>query len=244
MPDTIGGLPLHPLIVHAAVVLLPLSAIGLLVLLVVPRWRLTYGWLVLIGLFASTLAAWVAKETGENLAQSLGVPQEHAEWGDRIVPIAALLFVAAALWYWRVRKGATGALTTLNALIAAGLAVISIIVIVVVGHSGAEAAWAGKIAASGPPASTATESQPPSDAVPAAGITLAEVQGHATVQDCWSIVSGSVYDLTEWIAKHPGGEGPIESMCGTDATAAFTGQHGGQAEPEQALARFRIGAAA
>ena len=245
MPETIGGLPLHPLVVHAAVVLLPLSALGLLVLLVVPRWRRTYGWLVLIGLFASTVAAWVAKESGENLARSLGVPAEHAEWGDRIVPIAALLFVAAALWFWRVRKGATGALTTINALIAAALAVIAIIVIVVVGHTGAQAAWEDKVA---PRAEAAVSPQAgaraQSGATAAEGISLAEVESHATPVDCWAIVGGSVYDLTDWIAQHPGGAGSIESMCGTDATAAFTGEHGGEAEPEEILAQFRIGLAA
>ena len=35
--DLFAGLPLHPLAVHVPVVLLPLGALGLLVLIVVPR---------------------------------------------------------------------------------------------------------------------------------------------------------------------------------------------------------------
>ena len=40
--DTIAGLPLHPLIVHGAVVLLPLSALGLLGVIFLPRLRKAY----------------------------------------------------------------------------------------------------------------------------------------------------------------------------------------------------------
>ena len=234
MPDTIGGLPLHPLIVHAAVVLLPLSALGLLILIVVPRWRRTYGWLVLAGLFVSAGTAWLAKETGENLAATLGVPQEHAQWGDRIVPIAGLLFIVAAVWFWRIRIGNTGALTTIAAVVAAILAIASIAIIIVVGHTGAQAAWAGKMAAATAP----TKAQ---GGTAGTGMTMDEVASHATADDCWSVVNGTVYDLTTWIAQHPGGPSPIESMCGQDATSAFTSQHGGQRTPEKVLAGFEIG---
>lgn len=71
--------------------------------------------------------------------------------------------------------------------------------------------------------------------------TLAEVSLHATKANCWSVVRGVVYDLTPWIAKHPGGAGAILSMCGKDATNAFEGQHGGQRRPEAELAGFEIG---
>ena len=74
-----------------------------------------------------------------------------------------------------------------------------------------------------------------------AGMTMADVASHTTAADCWSVVSGTVYDLTAWIAEHTGGPSPIESMCGRDATSAFTAQHGGQQAPEQALAGFEIG---
>lgn len=245
MPDTIGGLPLHPLIVHFAVTLLPLSALALLVLIAVPRWRKTFGWVVLAGLFVSVGTAWVAKETGEGLASVLGLPQEHAQWGDRIVPIAGLLFIAAAVWFWQVRKGATGALTTISAIVSAILAVISIIVIVIVGHTGAQAAWAGKMAAATAPAPAATaagSSGSSSSSGSATGaITMADVQQHASSSDCWSVVNGTVYNLTDWIAQHPGGQSPIEQMCGQDATSAFDAQHGGQRTPEKVLAGFEIG---
>ncbi len=71
--------------------------------------------------------------------------------------------------------------------------------------------------------------------------TMAEVATHNSRSSCYAVVSGSVYDLTPWIAQHPGGQFPILGMCGKDGTASFNGQHGGQAQPETELASFKIG---
>jgi cytochrome b involved in lipid metabolism len=71
--------------------------------------------------------------------------------------------------------------------------------------------------------------------------TMADVAKHATKASCYSAVNGSVYDLTSWISAHPGGAAAIISLCGTDGTAAFMAQHGGQARPEQELASLKIG---
>ena len=61
IPDSIAGLPLHPLIVHAAVVLLPLSALGVLLVVVFPRLRAGYALLVALGVRAAApqLHAWL-----------------------------------------------------------------------------------------------------------------------------------------------------------------------------------------
>lgn len=73
------------------------------------------------------------------------------------------------------------------------------------------------------------------------GITLEQVAQHASRESCWSVINGSVYDLTGWIPNHPGGERAILSMCGTDGSARFNGQHGGSARPTSILAGFKIG---
>lgn len=70
---------------------------------------------------------------------------------------------------------------------------------------------------------------------------IADIQTHNTQASCWAAIDGSVYDLTAWIAKHPGGPQRIISICGTDATATFNGQHGGQEKAEAQLANFKIG---
>jgi len=71
--------------------------------------------------------------------------------------------------------------------------------------------------------------------------TMAQVATHKSASNCWTVVSGKVYDLTAWINNHPGGPGPILTLCGTDGTALFTGQHGGQARPASELKSFLIG---
>lgn len=71
--------------------------------------------------------------------------------------------------------------------------------------------------------------------------TLIEVATHNTDKDCYTTVSGGVYDLTSWISQHPGGKNAIIGMCGIDATIAFRAQHAGQSRPERELASFKIG---
>ena len=51
--------------------------------------------------------------------------------------------------------------------------------------------------------------------------TLKEVAEHASKDDCWTIISGDVYDLTGYINRHPGGS-EILRACGIDATTLFS----------------------
>ncbi len=94
-------------------------------------------------------------------------------------------------------------------------------------------------AATTPSAPTPTVTATP---VQASGHSLADVAAHASRDDCWVAVNGNVYNLTAWIAQHPGGPAAIVKMCGTDGSAAFNKQHGGQAQANAALAQFKIGA--
>ena len=71
--------------------------------------------------------------------------------------------------------------------------------------------------------------------------TIADVSSHASQSSCWTTISGKVYDLTNWIGQHPGGEGAILSICGKDGTSAFENQHSGSGRANSALATFFIG---
>lgn len=84
---------------------------------------------------------------------------------------------------------------------------------------------------------TNTQTQTPA----AATFTSAQVAAHATAASCYTIINGSVYDLTKWIGQHPGGSSAIKGTCGIDASVAFSGQHGGQARPASELTGFKIG---
>lgn len=71
--------------------------------------------------------------------------------------------------------------------------------------------------------------------------TFADVAAHNSAASCYTTINGSVYDVTLWIGKHPGGSKAILSLCGKDGTAKFTAQHGGKPPQEQQLATFKIG---
>lgn len=44
---------------------------------------------------------------------------------------------------------------------------------------------------------------------------------HNTEEDCWIIIDGKVYDVTEYIPEHPGGVGKIMEWAGKDASKGF-----------------------
>jgi hypothetical protein len=74
-----------------------------------------------------------------------------------------------------------------------------------------------------------------------AGYTMEQVKANNSATKCWSAIDSKVYDLTKWIGSHPGGAGAITSLCGTDGTAAFKGQHGGSGQPNSRLAGYLLG---
>jgi cytochrome b involved in lipid metabolism len=95
--------------------------------------------------------------------------------------------------------------------------------------------------------SASTQTQPaqqnaqPSQSTQTQGYTMSQVAAHNSASSCWAAINGKVYNLTSWINQHPGGPGPILSLCGTDGSAAFNAQHGGQRRPESELANFYLG---
>ena len=70
--------------------------------------------------------------------------------------------------------------------------------------------------------------------------TLADVALRSSADECWVAIDGAVYDLTAWARSHPGGRAAILGLCGTDGTAEFLGQHGGQARPSMTLDEYYL----
>ena len=71
--------------------------------------------------------------------------------------------------------------------------------------------------------------------------TMTEVEKRNSKESCWSVIRGKVYDLTNWIDKHPGGLDKILNICGKDGTEIFEKVHGGKEKPENILKNFEIG---
>ena len=164
MFDLINGIPLHPLVVHAVVVLLPLACLGTLAIALKPSWRQRYGVLVVACAVAATAFIPVATSSGEALEERVGNPGEHAELGDQLIWFAIPLLVLSVALVWLDRRDRapaiddtptrTGTTSTPNrrlTLAVASLAVLASLAATVqvyrVGDSGARAAWDDKVAA-------------------------------------------------------------------------------------------------
>lgn len=148
LPDDVFGLPLHPLIVHAAVVLVPLAAVGTLLITVVPRWRRTYGWLVVVASGAALVTVPLATRTGRRLTElrEFGGPvleriQEHEIMGDRIIWAVAPMFVLNVAVVMLLRAGRPSRDVTVAAILATVAATVSVVLVVLTGHLGSTAVW-------------------------------------------------------------------------------------------------------
>jgi uncharacterized membrane protein len=156
--DLINGLPVHPLVVHAVVVLLPLACLGTIAIVVRPRWREPYGVLVVACAPAATVLIPVATSSGEALERHVGDPEHHAALGEQLIWFAVPLLVLSAALVWldrrgRVSRDGESALTRPGVLRAVGvLAVVAALATTVqvyrVGDSGARAAWGDRVSSS------------------------------------------------------------------------------------------------
>jgi hypothetical protein len=162
--DLINGLPVHALVVHAVVVLLPLACLGTLAIAVKPAWRRRYGVLVVACAAAATVLIPVATSSGEALEHRVGNPGEHAELGDQLIWFAIPLLVTCAALVWLDRRArASGhdqadrvdtpadpkrrTLTMAVAVLAAVASLATSVQVYRVGDSGARAAWGNRVSA-------------------------------------------------------------------------------------------------
>jgi predicted membrane protein DUF2231 len=65
--DQINGMPVHALVIHAAVVFVPLLAVLAVVYAVVPRWRAKVGWAAVLLAIAAPVTTFVSMQSGEQL---------------------------------------------------------------------------------------------------------------------------------------------------------------------------------
>lgn len=161
---TVNGLPAHPLLVHAVVVLLPLAAVGGLVIALRPSWRRRFGIVVLAMAAGGIAPIPFVEESGEQLEEVLTpnpLIEEHADLGNAVLPfalafgVAVVLLLVAGRLADREREAASTAeegaqITNLwrrLAIVAAALVaftgVASTVQVVRAGDSGAKAVWEG-----------------------------------------------------------------------------------------------------
>lgn len=154
MFDLINGLPVHPLVVHAVVVLLPMAILGTFAIAFRSDWREKYGVLVASVAALATALIPVATSSGEALEEHVGNPGAHARLGDQLIWFALpllLLVVTMVALDRRARRSehGTGAtpvrLTGVVAVLACAAALAAGVQVFRVGDSGARAAWGGQV---------------------------------------------------------------------------------------------------
>jgi uncharacterized membrane protein len=155
--DLIFGLPLHPLVIHAAVVFIPLAAIGALIVLFTEKARKKFIPVVTAAVVVASASAFVASESGEALAKRVGLPQEHAIQGERLWKIVFLFTLLFFIWAFYSRKRRkqskfSNIIKLTLRLAVTVTALVSIALTFVVGHSGADATWKYRVQISQPSA--------------------------------------------------------------------------------------------
>jgi len=145
MLDTFNGLPVHPLVVHAVVVLLPLAILGTIAIAARPVWRAKYGPLVVIVTAIATVLVPVASSSGEEFEKRVGNPGKHVQLGDQLIWFALPLLVLVVVLVVLDRLGTRRGLTTAVAVLAIVAAIASGVQVFRVGDSGARAAWGDKV---------------------------------------------------------------------------------------------------
>lgn len=167
MPTFINGLPLHPLVVHAVVVLVPLAVLGAITVVVWPAARRRFGWLVVAEAAVAAICIPIATSTGEGLEHSLArsaLIQAHTRLGDELLVYVVAMVVLLAgfvLVHHRTEAAArregpgtvaapprlAGGLRVVAvalAVLAVVFAVVSAVQVYRIGDSGARAAWSDK----------------------------------------------------------------------------------------------------
>ena len=149
-------MPLHPLVVHAVVVLGPLAALTGLVYAAVPRWRWLLRWPLVVLAVLTAATAFLATTSGDELLDARPelepLVEEHQERGELLrnvalgfVPVSVLaawaLGGASALASGRGAQESRGVVGVVAAVLLVVAAVALAVVLFLAGDSGARAVW-------------------------------------------------------------------------------------------------------
>ncbi|WP_310962588.1 DUF2231 domain-containing protein [Nocardioides terrisoli] len=155
----VNGLPLHPLVIHVAVVFVPLAALGVLGYAVVPRWRRTLRWPMLVATVIAAVAVQVSAMSGSDLKRERGLGgvllDQHEMWAGRLQFATWVLAAVVVLAFFvapssRRRLSGAGSAAAIRLIrLALVLRVVLVLfalaelyLVVRTGDAGAKAVWA------------------------------------------------------------------------------------------------------
>ncbi len=157
MPESVLGLPVHPLVVHAVIVLVPLSALLAIIVAASPERRARFGLVTWLLSSAALVSAYVAQESGQNLEHVLyptvlPTPvSDHKGWGSSTVlyVLALWLAISALLLIELDRRRRTDitspVLPSLVAVVTILVAMAATGQVFITGWTGSESKWSGVV---------------------------------------------------------------------------------------------------
>lgn len=152
----INGVPVHPLLVHGAVVFVPMAAL-LVAAYVLPKYRWAARWPALVLTVLATAFVQLSAMSGEDLEHQLGeskLIQAHAEWAGRLQFCTWVLLVVMVVAFWALphqtrlngaehKPARIPALEKPMMVVLPVLALAVLVLVVITGDAGARAVWAG-----------------------------------------------------------------------------------------------------
>jgi uncharacterized membrane protein len=153
----VAGLPLHPLVVHATVVFVPLSAIASAAFAMVPRWRWLLRWPTWLLAVGATLAAWVARLSGNALLEDRPelrpLVRVHQDRGELLTLVVLGYLVLVLFGAWSLsgtsplasgrgaREAQVPALERVLPVLVVLAALVVLVLVVLTGDAGSRAVW-------------------------------------------------------------------------------------------------------
>ena len=148
MFDTFRGLPVHALVVHGVVVLVPLAAIGLIAIAVRPAWRRPYAPLVALLATAGLALVPVATMSGQKLEERVNAGgvvakqiQDHEDMARLVIWPTLAMWLVALLLLVMDRRGRSGPPMTVLAVVAVLVALAAAGQVAIAGELGSTAVW-------------------------------------------------------------------------------------------------------
>lgn len=153
MFDTFQGLPVHGLVVHATVVLLPLAAVLVILAAVVPRFRVWAGPLPAAAAVVSLILVPVSTASGDELYARLKATvdqfggtmdpliEEHKDLAELLIFLVVPFAVLAVAAYVLHRREASPRVLLAVSVLAVLAATAVLIDVALIGHAGSKAVW-------------------------------------------------------------------------------------------------------
>lgn len=147
----LGGLPLHPLLVHGVVMLVPLTALAVILHAVLPAARRRLGFVTPLAALAVLILVPITVGAGQELLELVGptpLVQRHAALAAGVLPWTAALFVVAVIeWLWfrgglnRAPESRRRVMTIVLIAVAIIVAVGATVDVILVGEAGSRSVW-------------------------------------------------------------------------------------------------------